>query len=114
MLERIKTILGFEDELQDGVLEIFIENVTKHLLVKLKRKDKTLEDVPDELNFIIEEITVRRFNRIGTEGMKSETVEGHRVDFYELEKEFTPYEDIIDDYGDDDSHTPKRGKAMFI
>ena len=112
--ERIKTVLGIKDTLQDDVLGIFIGNVTSHLLSKLKKVNKEITNVPDELNYIIEEIVIRRYNRIGTEGMKSESVEGHRVDFYELEKDFTPYEDIIDGYADDEQGDAKRGKVMFI
>lgn len=114
MIERIKTVLGIKDELQDDVLDIFIENVTSHLLGKLKMANKKIAEVPDELNYIIEEIVIRRFNRTGSEGMKSESVEGHRIDFYELEKDFTPYEDIIDGYADEEQGNAKRGRVMFI
>ena len=106
MKSRIKKVLDIEDTLQDDVLDIFIDNVTSHLRVKLGK------EVPSELNFIIEEIVIRRYNRIGTEGMKSESVEGHRIDFYELEKDFTPYEDIINKFKDDDK--PKRGRVIMI
>lgn len=108
-LENIKTVLGTEDSLQDPVLSILISNVTSHLKGLLKK------EVPKELNYIIEEITIRRYNRIGTEGMKSESVEGHKVDFYDLKDEFVPYLDVIDDYKEnDDDLDRKRGKVMFI
>ena len=114
MKERIKTLLGIEDSLQDDVLDILISNVTSHLLGKLKRVNREIIEVPDELNYIIEEIAIRRYNRIGTEGMKSESVEGHRVDYYELDEEFTPYDDIIDGYKDEDNSQPKRGRVIWI
>jgi len=108
MIERIKTVLDIEDTLQDDVLDIFIDNVTSHLRIKLEK------DVPPELNFIIEEIVIRRYNRIGTEGMKSESVEGHGIDFYELDKDFTPYEDIINKFKDDEDDKSKRGQVIMI
>lgn len=114
MLARIKTLLGIQDDLQNDVLGIIIENVTSHLLGKLKRVNKSIKAVPKELNYIIEEISIRRYNRIGTEGAKAETVEGHRIEFYELEKDFTPYEDIIDGYGESDDGSSKRGKVLFF
>lgn len=107
MLERIKTLLGIDDTHQDQVINIIIENVSKHLKAKLGK------EIPDELNFIIEEITIRRFNRIGSEGMKSEVVEGHHVTFYDLKEEFTPYEDIIAAHKDP-PEKPGRGRVMFI
>lgn len=114
MITRIKTLLGINDTLQDDVLDILIDNVTSHLLGRLKMVNKEILTVPGELDYIIEEIVIRRYNRIGTEGMKSESVEGHRIDFYELEKEFTPYDDIISGYADDDLGKAKRGRVLMI
>lgn len=107
-LENIKIVLGIEDKLQDPVLDILISNVTSHL------KGLLGKEVPAGLNYIIEEITIRRYNRVGTEGMKSESVEGHKIDFYDLKDEFVPYLSIIDDYKDDEEIEPRRGKVMFI
>ena len=107
MKERIKTVLDIEDSRQDDVLDILISNVSSHLKAKLGK------EIPKSLEFIVEEITIRRFNRIGTEGMQSESVEGHSITFYDLEKEFAPYEDIIDDNKDDDRGN-KRGKVILI
>src|SRR5699024_10930100 len=109
MIERIKTVLDIEDTLQDDVLDIFTENITSHLLIRLKRVNKEIDVVPSELDFIIEEIVVRRYNRKGSEGMQSESVEGHSITFYDLEKEFVPYDDIINDYADDDYKKARRG-----
>lgn len=108
MIKQIKTLLGIKDDLQDDVLEIIVANVRSHLRVLLGK------DVPQHLNFIVLEISVRRFNRLGTEGMKSESVEGHKIDFYDLKDEFAPYMDIInaEKGGNDDKGS--RGKVLFI
>src|SRR5690625_422636 len=108
MLERIKTLLGIKDNLQDAVLDIIITNVSEHLKALLGK------DIPETLNFIVEEISIRRYNRIGTEGMRSESVEGHNVTFYDLKDDFEPYMDIIDAHKDDDGVQPRRGEVMFI
>lgn len=107
MLEKIKTLLGIGDSLQDAVLNIIIGNVSAHLQALLGKK------IPTELNFIVEEISIRRFNRIGTEGMKSESVEGHNITFYDLKDEFVPYESIIAAHKDS-PEKPGRGRVMFI
>ncbi|MBN6890077.1 gp6-like head-tail connector protein [Cytobacillus horneckiae] len=107
MLEKIKVLLGIKDDLQDEVLDILIDNVSSHLKALIGK------DLPEELSFIVQEIVIRRFNRIGTEGMKSEAVEGHTVTFYDLKDEFVPYEDIINSYRVNPEE-PKRGKVMFI
>lgn len=108
MLERVKILLGITDNLQDDLLEIIIENVTEHLTYLLGR------DVPSNLQFIITEISVMRFNRLGSEGMKSELVEGHRTDFYEPKDDFQPYLSIIENERSKDTEPPGRGKVMFI
>ena len=108
MLEEIKTLLGIKDNLQDDVLGVIIKNVTSHLVGLLGKP------IPAELNYIIVEISVRRFNRLGTEGMKSETVEGHKVDFYDLDKDFDPFLGIIEAHKDVVPEAPKRGKVMFL
>lgn len=108
MLEKIKKLLGINDKLQDEVLEIIIENIEGHLTYLLGK------EVPLNLQFIITEISVMRFNRLGAEGMKSELVEGHRTDFHDPEKDFQPYLSIIDKEVDKEPEEPKRGKVMFI
>ena len=100
-------MLGIKDNLQDDVLNVIISNVSSHLKAMLGK------EIPEHLEFIVIEIVVRRFNRIGTEGMQSESVEGHSVTFYDLSKEFTPYESIIDSEKEDDG-VSRRGRVFFI
>ena len=107
MLDRIKTLLGIEDSLQDAVLSIIIENVSSHLRALIGK------EIPPELEFIVVEISIRRFNRLGTEGMKSESVEGHNVTFYDLKDEFVPYKEVIEAHKDKSGIT-QRGKVMFL
>jgi len=107
VLERIKTLLNIEDALQDDALDILISNVSDTLAAKLGKA------IPQELGFIVEEIAIRRYNRLGSEGFKSETAEGHRIEFYDLDDEFKPYEDIIDRHKEDE-HAARKGKVTFL
>lgn len=106
LLEKIKTLLGIEDDLQDEVLNIIISTTENHLKALLGK------DIPSELHFITQEISIRRFNRLGTEGMKSESVEGHKIDFYDLDKDFEPFMSIIEEHSVKDDLS--NGKVMFI
>lgn len=108
MLERIKTLLGIADNLQDELLNEIIKNVEGHLTYLLGK------DVPLNLRFIVIEISVMRFNRLGAEGMKSKLVEGHRTDYYEPKDDFQPYLSIIENEAEKDNEPPDRGKVMFI
>lgn len=105
MLDRIKTLLELEDDRQDPWLEIQIENVSNALSAKIG------QEVPNELNYIIEDITIRRYNRIGSEGMKAEWAGDHKVEFYDLDDEFKPYEDVINGYTKDSF---SKGSVMFF
>lgn len=107
MLDRIKVVLGLQDCLQDEVLDILISNANKHLRAELGK------DIPPHLDFIVEEVTIRRYNRLGTEGMQSESVEGHSISFYDLADEFVPYQGIIDNEVEKDKPI-KRGQVMFL
>ncbi len=103
-----------EDVTQNPLIDKIITNVYKHLQGMLKLMDKTITEVPEELDYIIEEIAVRRYNRIGTEGMKSESVEGHSVTFYDLDEEFNPYLVIIEGYQPDEKATQYMGRVRLF
>jgi hypothetical protein len=90
MLNNIKTVLGIKDNEQDEVLLIIVQNVQNHLKALLGK------EIPDELTFIVEEVATKRYNRLGSEGMKSESVEGHSVTFQDAVEEFAPYEAVIE------------------
>jgi predicted amidohydrolase YtcJ len=90
MLESIKTVLGIKDHEQDEVLGIIIDNVQNHLKALLGA------EIPASLNFIITEVAAKRYNRLGSEGMQSESVEGHSVTFQDASTDFLPYEAIIE------------------
>lgn len=105
MLDKIKTLLDITDNLQDEVLNVIIENVEGHLTYLLGK------DVPLNLHFVIVEISVMRFNRLGSEGMKSELLEGHRTDFHDPKEDFQPYLSIINKEVENE---PVIGKVMFL
>lgn len=107
MLTKVKTLLGITDDLQDDVINLIIENVEGHLTYLLGK------EVPLNLQFIITEISVMRFNRLGAEGTKSTLVEGHRQDFHDPKDDFGPYLSIIDAEVDKDNAEPM-GKVRFL
>lgn len=40
-----------------------------------------METIPDRLEYIVEEVAVKRFNRVGAEGMSQESVDGVLIRF---------------------------------
>ncbi|UXU41180.1 phage head-tail connector protein [Staphylococcus aureus] len=90
--ENIKVLLGLKDSKQDGLLDIIIKNTESRLLYKLPFN---IKEVPDNLSFIVEEVAVKRYNRIGSEGMTTESVEGRTNTFQA--NDFDEYQSIIDE-----------------
>ena len=83
-LEYVKSLTGDNPQ-----VEVIYDNISERLLHRIKDTE-----VPLELEYIVDEATIRRFNRIGSEGMKSESVEGHSVTYIDGD-ELEPYESVI-------------------
>lgn len=103
-----------EDVIQDKLIDKIITNVYKHLAVTLAKINPKIKDVPSELDFIVEEVSIRRYNRVGSEGMVEDKVEGHTVKFYPLSDEFVPYLDILDSYKEADDGEKVKGRVLLI
>ena len=88
LLNRIKTLLQINDN--DELLNEIIE-ITEYKILNYINK-KTL---PDELEFILIELSIARFNKIGSEGFASESVDGKSVSY---EDDFEKYKQYLDDY----------------
>lgn len=109
MLEKIKILLGFgtEETDQDERLNLIIENTSKSLCNLLGGIT-----LPEELQHIVVEVSVIRFNRIGSEGLSSHTVEGESQSFQECD--FDSYQREIDKYLDKLSKEKGQGKVRFL
>lgn len=68
-------------------------------------------DVPDELEYIVLELSVIRFNRIGSEGLSSHTVEGESQNWND--DDFACFENDINDWLDNQTDT-KKGRVRFL
>ena len=83
-LDYVKSLTGDNPQ-----VEAIYNNIAERLLHRIKDTE-----IPAELEYIVDEATIRRFNRIGSEGMKSESVEGHSVTYIDGD-ELEPYESVI-------------------
>ncbi|TJY13993.1 phage head-tail connector protein [Staphylococcus chromogenes] len=108
-LDNVKTMLAITDNKQDALLSQIIENTEKRLLFKLPIG---FNAVPSDLSFIVEEVAVKRFNRIGAEGMQSESVEGRSATF--RDDDFDEYmADIEKRYPDLSASESRKGYVNF-
>ena len=77
MLETLKLLLGLEnDDSRDDLLSSIIKLVTARLKLLLGGIEP-----PDEMEHIIIEVSIARFNKIGSEGLSSHSVEGESMNF---------------------------------
>ena len=88
MINKIKILLGITDN--DELLNEIIE-ITEYKILNYINK-KTL---PEELEFILIELVISRFNKIGSEGFSSESTDGKNISY---EDDFENYKQYLDDY----------------
>lgn len=107
-LAKIKTLLGFEDNKQNALLNVIIDNTEQALKFKL-----SANDVPQELNYILVEVAVKRFNRLKNEGMASYSQEGESITFNSSD-----FDDFADDIAqwrtDNQKNVKSLGTVRFI
>ncbi|MCI2948337.1 phage head-tail connector protein [Staphylococcus caledonicus] len=105
-IDGVKLLIGLNDDKQDDQLKKIID-VTEKRLIALLPKD--VETVPSSLDWVIEEVAVKRYNRIGAEGMSSESIDGRSTKFQE--NDFDEYLSIIED--EFPSTSSKKGSIKF-
>ena len=108
MLNELKIMLGIakEDTDLDEKLELILSNVAARLKVLLGGIDPQ-----PNLNHIILEVAIIRFNRIGSEGMSSHSVEGESTNY--AMNDFDGYMDEIQAFLNTQENN-KRGKVRFL
>lgn len=108
MLSKLKIMLGIDiDDLsQDERLSYILTSVT----ARLKGILGGLEP-PTSMEHIIVEVSVIRFNKIGSEGLKSHSVEGESYSF--ADDDFEAFRDEIQDFLSTQT-TGTKGKVRFL
>lgn len=106
MLEDIKSLLGLTGTDSDGLLNTIISITTARLLILLGA-----EEVPARLQYIVTEVAVARFNRIGSEGLKSHSVEGESMSWDD--NDFAPFMTEIEAFNASQS-VPFGGRIKFL
>ena len=107
MLEKLKRMLDIEDSMQDEKLSLILESVQSRLKLLLGGTDP-----PHEMEHIVIEVAIIRYNRIGSEGLTSHNVEGE-TQSYASANDFAPFMDEIKAYLEMQKDA-KRGKLRFL
>jgi len=109
MLENLKEMLDIapEDFSMDNKLKIIISSVTARLKALLGGIEP-----PEEMQHIVLEVSIIRFNRIGSEGMSSHSVEGESTNYES--NDFAGFMDEINAYLDARKTNTRRGGFKFL
>ncbi len=89
-LSQLKSLLGLTTTDFDSRLSLITELVMDALRFKLGLTES--DPFPTELKYIGYEVSVKRFNRLKSEGMKSYSQEGESITFDD-----TDFDDYLDD-----------------
>lgn len=106
MLNDLKLLLDITETDLDSKLNLILDITKKRLKALLGGVEP-----PAELEYIIIEVAIIRFNRIGSEGVNSHSVEGESLSF--TDSDFNAYSDDIQAWLDGQKEV-KKGKVRFI
>lgn len=108
MLSDVKLLLGIDetDISRDKLLKLLISTANDRLKALLGGIEP-----PDSLAYIIRDVAIIRFNRIGSEGVNSHTVEGESMAF--TDDDFGQFTDEIRAFLDTQKSSV-RGKVRFL
>lgn len=76
IIDDVTALLGFSSEKSNKTLDVIIRLTTNRLKTLLNG-----EEVPTELEYIVTEVSIVRYNKIGSEGVTSHSVEGETMSF---------------------------------
>lgn len=101
-------------------LTIIISNTEKQLLnmlyaATINNSDvETIYTIPDNLDYIVTEVSLIRLGRIGSEGISSESVGGNNVHYMLPSTDFDSYKVVIKNYVDVVNNFSSEGSTTFL
>ena len=101
-------------KLLKGTLDEKLEVIERRTNERMKTLLNT-QEVPKEFETVVYEVSLKRFNRIGQEGMQSYSQEGLSMAF--PDSDFSEYQNEIDEFKRKDQeelYKPNRGRVKFI
>lgn len=102
-MDDVQALIGVTDSPK---LSTIVSLVEKRLCARIAE-----EAVPEELEYIVTEVSVIRYNRIGSEGASSHSVEGETISF--IDDDFRAYDADIKAWLDSRDSKPQR-KVRFL
>lgn len=109
MLDNFKLLLGLSDE-NDATLDLKLRLLLNNAKTRLKLLLGGVEP-PEDMEHIVVDVAIKRFNRIGSEGLTSHSAEGESLSFGD--SDFDEFNGEIQAWLNAQKDS-KRGKVRFI
>lgn len=109
ILTSVKLLLNISDTKQDDLLNLIIQDSKERLTGYINQDGMYDIAYPNALDWIVRELTVRRFNRIGDEGKTSSSENDLSSSW--IENDIADYAVYLDKYR---QKTGGRGTARFL
>ena len=97
LLDSIKLRIGIEDTKQDDLINDIITDVQARVLAYINQDGFAQPELPSSLDFLIKDITIRIYNKIGDEGKKTSS-EGNVSNAWYTTTDLSEYSDVLDVY----------------
>lgn len=97
LLDSIKLRIGIEDNKQDALINDIISDVQARVLAYINQDGVVQSTLPTGLDFVIKDIVIRIYNKIGDEGKESSS-EGNVSNSWETTADLSDYSDVLDVY----------------
>ena len=110
LLNSIKLRIGLTDTMQDNLLSDLIDDATARILTYINQDSIVNQTVPDAVAWVIKDVVVKMYNRIGDEGKKS-SGEGNVSNSREA-IDLSQYADALDVYRE--SSQSRRSGMRFV
>ena len=107
VINDVKSLLGLTGNTADSQLNTIINIVG----ARIRNRLEGIEEIPEELEYIVTEVTVARYNQIGSEGTSSHTVAQESMSW--SDDLLAPYMDDLQDYLTR-QETARRGRLRFL
>lgn len=111
--QNVLNLLGLTQEDMTETAQKQLQTIQEQTEARLSVLLGGVEEIPEALSYILENVAVVRYNRIGSEGLASHSVEGESMTW--PDNDFAPYDDDIQAWLDAQDEPPtKRGRVQFI
>lgn len=109
-ITNVKILLGIDnsDTSEDDVLTVIKDIVEKTLVAYLRT-----DSFPVELDFVADELTVRRYTKLGAEGVEQESIMSSSTTKYILD-DLQDYRWIVDRYAQENTDTTNVGRLKMM